>query len=453
MIESLIQIGWALAGFVFVIGLLVAIHEAGHYYAARFFNIKVLTFSIGFGKTALSKRLGETEYRLAWIPLGGFVKFVDERDESQVIDRKDLPRAFNRQALYKRFLVVLAGPLVNLIFAWFAFTLMYQSGINGFKPIFSFHSSADNQIYELVSIDSDSTSTWQQAYQSLLSGLVDRKESIEIHYVDDSNTAYSKLISIEALDINQPKQNWIRMVGLSPVKPDLQPIIDQVMSGSAAQKAGLKSQDLVLKINHLTIDNWIELVETVQSLPNQESVFTINRGGVILTLPVMIGAMQQADELKGKLGASLWVSPDSLKPYMNEVRYGFVDAAVKGVEHSLKLIDLTLTMLKRMLFGEVDLSHISGPVSIAEFSGKAMQSDWVGFLSFVGLISLSLGVLNLLPIPMLDGGHLAFYTLEAIKGTPVSDSVQLVAQKVGIFLLLTLTFIAIFNDVVRLTNG
>jgi len=467
---------WAILGFIIAMGVLVAIHEGGHFLVARLFNVKVLQFSLGFGKPFWKKQWGETEYRLAPFPLGGFVKFVDEREGS--VAPEDLPRAFNRQSVYKRFAIVLAGPAVNLLFAWLAFTTIYFIGITGLKPVFipiDSTAAVSNQYiqalkqqqlskkqlsvpWEITDISGQRVSTWPMAYQSLISALVNQDPviTVKVKPLDESLLnahALTLHLSTSTLDINQPKQNWLTLLGFKPFQPKLPAKVQSILPNSPASQLGLQKGDQIIELAGQQVNDWQTLVKVVQNHPNKKVKIAWLRAQQRMQDKIRLSSKQQSGKMVGSIGIAVQIDPAAIKPYQSKIRYPIVTAIEKGWEHNVQLIDMTLTLLKRMLLGEISVKNLSGPVSIAQYSGQAIQSGFVSFVSLLGLLSLSLGILNLLPIPVLDGGHLFFYTIEIIKGSPVESSIEALGQKIGLTLILALTFFAIFNDLVRVSNG
>lgn len=452
---------WSIIGFIIAMGLLVTIHEWGHYIVAKLFNIKVTHFSIGFGKPIYVKQKGETQFQIGSIPLGGYVKFADEREGN--VAQEDLARAFNRQNVYRRFAVVSAGPLVNLFFAWVAFSLIYFSGVTGLKPVFeevSQHSVLskslpnNHQAWQVESVNGKDVLDWKDVYHNVLQALVNNQQSIQVGLVSvDTQVTKTIFLPLSELDINTPKQKWLSVLGFKPKYPEMPAMIDQVLPNSPAERLGLEKGDLILKIDHLSVENWNQFVAYVQKHPNETVQLSFKRNDVVFQKDVQLDEKSFNGQKVGSLGASVFLDETLLSDYKVSVSYGVLESIQKGWTHSLALLDMTVNMIKRMVLGEVSIKNLSGPVSIAEFSGQALQNGWIAFLSLLGLLSLSLGILNLLPIPVLDGGHLFFYVIEMIKGTPVKESIELVAQKVGVVLILMLTFFALFNDVVRISNG
>ena len=458
---------WSIIGFVIVMGLIVTIHEWGHYQVAKWFNIKVTDFSIGFGKSLYEKQGRETCFKICLIPLGGYVKFADEREGP--VAASDLSRAFNRQSVYKRFAVVAAGPIINLIFAWFAFVLMYMVGISGFKPVFNeaIHSTPlasalpqsfaqNEQAWSVTKVDGEDVYNWQSVHQSLLKSLVDQQPTVDItiESVLGSEELFLSGVSITALDLNQPDQNWLTQLGFKPFQPLLQPVLGEIVKDASADRAGLRPEDVILSIDSVRIEYWQDLVKVVQANPNQTLPVVYQREGVSYTVPVTLESVELADQkVAGRMGVGVKQTPELMAPYITTYQLSFFEAVSQSYYRSVDLVQMSLSMLKSMLFGEVGLHNLSGPLSIAQFSGQAVQSGLVTFLSLLGLLSLSIGILNLLPIPVLDGGHLVYYLIEMVKGSPVSEQIIEVGQRIGIVLILGLTFVALFNDVLRISNG
>ncbi|WFE68346.1 RIP metalloprotease RseP [Thiomicrospira sp. R3] len=463
---------WSILGFAILIGVLVTIHEWGHYAVARLFKVKVLQFSVGFGKSVYSIKRGETEYRLGMIPLGGYVKFLDERVEPVADNEKH--RAFNQQSVYKRFAIVLAGPMVNLVFAWLVFAVIGMIGIHSAKPIFQTPqadtplahafsqaglplSEQSNQTWWLQKINNQSISSWQQVQQSVLQALVHDQKTIELEFSSFEN-GFDLLQSVELplnrLDINQLSTPWLSMLGFVPEGPRLEAILGQLTSGSPADIAGLQTGDKVVRLGEKSIEDWRALVEWVHQHPGQTVELVYQRNAASYSTQITLESIRLDNgDVIGRLGAAV-LAPDKLdERYMMTERYNLFSAIGYGWDQTVRLFNMTIAMFKKMLFGEVGLQHLSGPISIADFSGKALQTGLISFLSLMALLSLSLGILNLLPIPMLDGGHLMFYVYEMLRGKPVGERVEEVAYRIGLVMIAGLTILALSNDVIRITNG
>ncbi|MDX1353336.1 MAG: RIP metalloprotease RseP [Thiomicrorhabdus sp.] len=460
---------WSLIGFILVMGLIVTIHEWGHYQVARWFDIKVLKFSIGFGKPIYSRTGKETEFVIAQIPLGGYVKFADEREAP--VAPEDMHRAFNRQSVYKRFAVVAAGPLINLLFAWVVFALMYMVGTTGIKPIISgftagsplaevakpYHRDfATDQAWSISQVNGQDVSSWQMVHQQILQVLAkgDKRIDFRLSAVNSGHVIDLKEVALNDIDLNQPNQDWLKLLGFMPSKPIIPAVLGEVLQGGSAQKAGLLTGDKILSIDQKSIYSWQDFVKVVQAHPDQLVKIEFERDKAVFNQAIELSSsVLENGEKVGRMGVGVQVDEQVLAPYEITIQYGFIEALSQAYQRSVDLVSMSLVMLKRMVIGEVSTSNLSGPLSIAQFSGQAVQTGLVAFLSLLGLLSLSIGILNLLPIPVLDGGHLVFYLIEMIKGSPVSEQIMAVGQTLGLILLVGLTFLALFNDVIRISHG
>ncbi|MCK5697492.1 MAG: RIP metalloprotease RseP [Gammaproteobacteria bacterium] len=440
--------------FIFTIALLVAIHEYGHFWVARQLGVKVLRFSIGFG-TPLLKFRGKkdnTEFVLAAIPLGGYVKMLDEREGD--VAENELHRAFNRQSVYKRFAIVFAGPFVNFVFAIFAFWLIFMMGIQGVKPIMG-TLATDSMAWQsglrsgdkIVSVNNDDTPTLNAVYEELLGSFIEHKAAT-VQLADQRQVIFSFDQLKQSIEPSQLQ----KILGLSVQLPIEKVIISEVTTDSPASLAGIQSGDRIIAIEGQAINHWRDLVLAVIDKPKEKVLIEVLRDGNTLQLPITIGSAKKEGQIIGRIG----VRPQSVTPLPDSMfamhQYGFFTAFYKGIEKTWDLSVLTLKMLGRIVTGEASIKNISGPITIAEVAGQSVQMGIERFLRFLAIVSLSLGVINLLPIPMLDGGHLLFYCIEILKGSPVSDAVQEIGLKIGMILLLMLMSIALYNDFTRILN-
>ncbi|MBT4747535.1 MAG: RIP metalloprotease RseP [Candidatus Thioglobus sp.] len=439
----------ALLSFAITIGILVTIHEYGHYWVAKKFNVKILRFSVGFGKVIKSFQRGETEFTLCAIPLGGFVKMLDE-NEAQVAD-DEKHRAFNRQSVYKRFAIVAAGPIANFLLAIILYTFIFIAGVSGIKPIVEsvtesgFFDQAGLQAGdELLSINNIPTPSISEFSTQFIQA--DEDQPLVIQARSNHENLKTTTLNLTNDFLANPEQGLDRYLGFKFAMPRLPAIIDQVVPNSAASKAGLRSNDEVLSANAQKISTWQDFVVAIQVKPIKPIDLLIKRNGATLMLTLTPELYNNSP----KAGVSVVVPENYLKDWQVVLEKEPIEALISAGSKVYQLTVLNLKMIKKMIIGEASMDQISGPVSIANYAGKSAEVGLIPFLSFLALISIGLGLLNLLPIPLLDGGHLLFYVLEIIKGSPVSDSIQQIFAKFGLFVILSLTLVALYNDLIRL---
>ncbi len=438
--------------FIITLAVLIAVHEFGHFWVAKRCGVKVLKFSIGFGKP-LWKKTGRdgTEYILAAIPLGGFVKMLDER-EGDVSD-SERHRAFNTQPLSSRFAIVAAGPLANLLFAVLAYWLVFMMGISGVRSIVgdvipsSPAAEAGLQSNdEIIAINDEVTPTWLSVRKALAGLSVEGGEAELV--VMSSGVKQEKTLSIPKIDMSLDEPTSIlQTVGVKPVQIALKPVIDKVLAGGAAEKAGLKQGDTLLAANGVDVGSWQQWVEVIRSHPNKTLLVQIKRAGEIKDIVLT----PLDNDGQGQIGVSVDAKQTSIPQALkSELRFGLVTSLQKAVITTWQTSVLITKSLIGMLTGDVSTKNIGGPISIAQFAGSSAANGFSVFIGFLAVISISLGILNLLPIPVLDGGHLLFFIIEGIRGAPLSDQAQVQGQKVGLVILLSLMFLAFFNDLTRL---
>ena len=441
--------------FIISLGVLIAFHEFGHFWVARKLGVKVTRFSIGFGKPLwrYQKNQESTEYVVAAVPLGGYVKMVGEGDED--VRSEDLPYAFNRQALWVRSAIVLAGPVFNLLLAVLFFWIILVVGETGFKPILGqieagslAEQSAFKKGDQILSINGVETPTWGLALTRLLSQAIDN-ESIVIDVETLAGVRERKILFVPeevAMDpgILQEK------LGFVPWQPEFAPVISAVLKGSPAEQAGLLSGDLIVSTNGVEVKNWSQWVKLIQEKPNQLVHIVFQRDGVEMTVDVQLGVVESNGKQLGRVGASGRVPQEMVDRFSVNYRLGIWPALKQSIKKVGDFSVLTVKMMGRMLIGKASIDNLSGPITIAKYAGQSASMGLGHFLKFLAFISISLGVLNLMPIPMLDGGHLMYFIIEAIKGSPISDHAQAIGQQVGIVILLSLMGLAFFLDIERL---
>ena len=447
--------GLSLLWFLVAIGVLVTIHEFGHFWVARRLGVKVLRFSVGFGRPLWSRRFGrdQTEFMVATIPLGGYVKMLDEREAP--VAPHEQARAFNRKPVGTRMAVVVAGPLFNFLFAILAYWLMFVTGVPGIKPVVgeiqpaSIAASAGFQHGdEILSIDGRDVASWDLVLVQLLEAALDRRESaVEVESPEQGR----RLLVLDLRDAPEvlDKGGVLQNLGLSPWMLRLAPVIDRTLEGGAAAAAGLQPGDRVLSADGQVIEHWSEWVEYVRARPEQAIALRVQRGDTEVALRLVPEAVREGDATHGRIGAYVRV-PEGEHPLRVTVRHGPLESVPEALHKTWSMTTLTLRTLWAMLTGRASVENISGPISIAQYAGMSATIGLAYFLGFLAVVSISLGILNLLPIPILDGGHLMYYCIELFKGSPVSEATQALGQQVGILMLIGLMVLAFYNDLARL---
>lgn len=445
---------WNLLSFVVALGVLITVHEFGHFWVARKNGVLVKRFSIGFGKPLLSWRDRQgTEFVIAAIPLGGYVRMLDGRVDPVLPEFADL--AFEQKTVLQRMAIIAAGPAANFIFAIFALMLMYMIGVPSLRPVVaevkpgSIAAAAYVPNQQIVAVNGERVDDWQGVQLLLLEQL--GHDSVELTMADAPGAAESTVrLDLTRWQLNPETESVFGSLGIVPVqaKPTLE--IGHIQADSAAARSGLLLGDKFLVADGVALTDWTQLVQIIQNSPDKPINMLVERAGERLTLDVRPDSRQAADGFhQGHLGVAPKVVPVDAR-YIQELQYGPLQAVVIGVEKTWQLTRLTLSMIKKLLLGDVSVKHLSGPISIAEGAGSSAAMGLIAFLSFLALVSVNLGVANLLPLPILDGGHLMYLVVELIRGKPVSERAQEMGFKVGAFVLLMLMGIALLNDISRL---
>jgi len=448
--------------FLVTIGILVTVHEFGHYWVARRLGVKVLRFSVGFGKplwTRVSKDADRVEYVIAALPLGGYVKMLDEResDENSKIPEEELHRAFNRQVLWKRAAIVFAGPLANFLLAIAVYALTFVLGVDTFRPVVEVRKDTPAAVAgfqtgdTLTAINGEPVTSWDDLHMLLVEDYL-KSPRLEISVTTSEGNNVQRVLDLGDKPMFKDETDFLNKAGLGLWVRGIG--IAGVLEGSAAAQAGLQAGDKVLSVAGAAPQSVHSFIQIIQQHAEQSIALQIRRGDN----DVSINVTPQSKELDGKTVGSLGANVGA---YMTDAaraelaftqRYGVFDALWRGVVKTKQMSVVTLKLMGRMLTGEVALKNISGPVTIAQFAGATASIGLGAFLGFLAIVSISLGVLNLLPIPMLDGGHLMYYLVEWVKGSPVSAEVEAVGFRIGMALIGCLMVLALYNDFMRLMN-
>lgn len=451
----------SVAAFIAAIGILVTIHEYGHFWVARRMGVKVLRFSVGFGKPLWRKSAGadQTEYVLACIPLGGYVKMLDEREGA--VAEHELDRAFNRKSVWRRFAIVAAGPAFNFLFAIVAYFLIFMIGVNGIKPVIGevanpspAYNAGIKPQDTILAVNGIKTPSWEKARFTLLEESVSG-DPIVLTVEGADFYVEEKVIDTSQLNVLQQEQiDVIGELGLSAWRPDIPPVIDQVSVGGAAEAAGMMANDRILTVAGESVKNVQQWVERIRNSPGKSLQITVLRSGVRQALTITPDTRSEKGESYGFIGVVNRVEyPNDIRQKMMVIeRYGPIEALSQAVDKTWRMSWLTLKVLGKLVIGEASVKNLSGPITIAHYAGISASIGLDQFLVFLAIISISLGVLNLLPVPVLDGGHLLYYLVEMLKGSPVSEATELIGQKIGMVLLFGLMSIAIYNDLLRLAG-
>ncbi|MCF6434567.1 sigma E protease regulator RseP [Pseudoalteromonas sp. MMG022] len=445
---------WNLTSFIVALGILVTVHEYGHFWVARRAGVEVQRFSIGFGKPLCRwyDKQG-TEYVIAMIPLGGYVKMLDERVDDVPAEKRHL--AFNNKPVLSRIAVVSAGPIANFLFAIIVLAAMYMIGVQHAKPFVgdvqpnSIAAKANMQSGDhILTMAGKEVSSWQDVTFALMRHLGEKR--LEVKVQDAHQQIAIRTLDINGWKLDKQDEAPLNAVGIVPFRPALTLTLGHIADDSAAQQAGLQINDTLVALDGEPIEDWQAFVQRIQASANTSLMLSVSRDDRVVDLPVT------PQERIGPNGASqgfLGVIPLLEKwpdGYIETRHYGPWDSMVLGAEKTFELIRLSFDMIGNLITGQVSVKNLSGPVGIAVGAGNSVSYGIVAFLSFLALISVNLGVFNLLPLPVLDGGHLMYYIIELIRKKPVSEKTQELGFKVGALVLIALTCFALLNDVSRL---
>ncbi|TCT94457.1 MULTISPECIES: RIP metalloprotease RseP [Pseudomonas] len=446
---------YMIIGTLVALGVLVTFHEFGHFWVARRCGVKVLRFSVGFGTPLVRwhDRQG-TEFVIAAIPLGGYVKMLDEREGD--VPPALVGQSFNRKPVGQRIAIVAAGPVANFLLAIFFFWVLAMLGSQQIRPVIGTVENGSPAAaagltagQEIVSVDGKPTNGWSAVNLQLVRRLGE-SGTLNIGVRDEgSSTEQQRQVKLDQWLKGADEPDPIRSLGLQPWRPAIEPVLAEIDPKGPAGAAGLKTGDRLLGIGGQSVNEWQQVVDSVRARPGAQVVVRVERDGAPLDVPVTLGVKGEGEAAAGYLGAGVkggqW--PASM---LREVSYGPLEAVGEGLSRTWNMTVLTLGSLKKMLFGELSVKNLSGPITIAKVAGASAQSGVGDFLNFLAYLSISLGVLNLLPIPVLDGGHLLFYLVEWARGRPLSDRVQGWGVQIGISLVLGVMLLALINDLGRL---
>lgn len=446
---------WNLVFFLIALGILIAIHEFGHFWVARRCGVKVERFSIGFGKSIWS-RVGKdgTEYTLAMIPLGGYVKMLDERVDDVPDSLKD--QAFNNQPLWQRSAIVAAGPLANFLFAFVVYWFVMMLGTPTLKPIIG--EVTPNSIaaeagitpeMELTSVSGIRTLDWEAVNLQFISHIGEDEMTLTVKPDANANYTVEKILDLSSWKFDPDTQSALATLGMTPYRPQPTTTLALVVEGGAAQAAGFKIGDKIQAIDGKSIETWQQVVEDVRLHPSSPLTVEIQRNGMEQQL---ILTPNGRDENGQQVGYAGFASQSSTWPegYQFTLQYGPLAAIPAALDKTWQVVTLTVNIIKKLFTGDVSVKNLSGPISIAKGAGMTADFGLVYFLGFLALISVNLGIMNLFPLPVLDGGHLLFFGIEAVTRRPVSEKVLEIGYRFGTAILLLLMVVALFNDFTRL---
>ena len=478
----------SILAFIFALGILITFHEFGHYWVAKRCNVKILRFSVGFGKPiwrfdfkqpfwhlgfthnpwklqSLTKLLrqrefeqDETEFVLAALPLGGYVKMLDEREGT--VKEEELKFAFNRKSLGQRLAIVLAGPIFNFIFAILAYWLIYMIGISGLKPVIDEVEQGSIAMeagfvagQEIIAVDGAQSRTWSTVIERIVPNVVDGKR-ITVEVVNDTGSSNFIELDLSRISIDEMANGMLlTQLGITPWVPEYPAVLGEISPGGAADQAGLLPGDRITMANGIPMESWSDWVEIIRANPGEILEIELVREGLTMQARVTPAHFTlESGEVIGRIGAAFDTNFIPDENYYVRENYSVLPAVYKAMGRTIEMSIMTLQILGKMILGEASVKNLSGPITIAKYAGDTANLGIVAFLGFLAIVSVSLGVLNLLPVPLLDGGHVLFYLIEGIKGSPLSEPVQVMGQQIGLILLLCLMVLALYNDILRVIS-
>jgi regulator of sigma E protease len=448
-----------IAAFIVALGVLIVIHEYGHYLIARLCGVKVLRFSIGFGKALWMHRYGPdaTEWVIAAVPLGGYVKMLDEREGP--VAAEELHRAFNRKSVWQRIAIVVAGPIANFLLAIVIYWAVFLQGVQELKPVVAAPEpgtiAAESGITQgetILKINGEPVASWQDVRWQLLQLAVE-KQPVQIETLDAKQNLNFRTLDFTRFDLEHLEGDPLATLGLRFYRPEMPPVIGKIEPGTVSEAVGLRVGDRVISIDGRAMRFPDDVVSAVQASPGRPLHFRIGRGSSEFDAVLEPATVESNGKKIGRIGAALQTDPEVMKGLMTTVRYGPVSALSMALARTWETSAFSLKMLGKMVVGKISWKNLSGPVTIADYAGQSAQLGLGAFVAFLAMISISLGVLNLLPIPLLDGGHLLYYVVEILKGRPLSERAMELGQRLGLTVLLFLMVLALYNDINRQLTG
>ncbi len=452
-----------MVAFVVTLGILVTVHEYGHFQVAKWCGVKVIKFSVGFGKPLWSKKFGQdqTEFVIASVPLGGYVKMLgEEQYEDAASDlNNDMSRALNRQNVGKRMAIVLAGPLANLLLAIILYWALFMTGTVGIKPLVG--DSIENSPAAISKIEpgvliqkinGKEVATWQDVRWILLNETL-KEDQVEIQVVNAMGETHLHRLNLLKPPHDEAERDVLERIGLTIYQPSIQARIGEIVKGSAADFASLKSGDLILAVNNSKIVNWDAFVQYIKQHPKQPLELLIQRGSEKVILTAVPDAVNENGKIVGRIGAGVKIDQPEMDRYLVVKHFTIAEALTSSIKKTWETSIFSLKMLGNMLLGNISWKEMSGPVSIASYAGQSAGMGMKVFIGFLALVSISIGILNLLPIPILDGGHFMYYIVEFLTGKPVSETAVAIGQRIGFFILGWMMVLALYNDMNRLITG
>ncbi|HEY6772678.1 MAG TPA: RIP metalloprotease RseP [Oxalicibacterium sp.] len=440
--------------FAVVLGVLIIVHELGHYLVARWCNVKVLRFSVGMGKVVWSRRFGtdQTEWAVSMLPLGGYVKMLDARDGDLAdVSPQDMQREFTRQSVWKRIAIVAAGPIANFLLAILLFAGLYSHGIP--EPAAKLGAPSEQSIAwqaglrggeRVTAVNGEPVQAWGDLRWLMVQAVVDRKPA-RLDVVDTAGAQETAIIPVDSVPTEKLEGDFLADLGIDLARPPA--VLGRIVPDGPGMLAGLQQGDEILAVDNKPIRDGIAFVDAVRAAAGKTLQVRLLRRGQTLTLPVTPETLEQDGRTFGRIKVEV-----AMMPEMVTAGSGPLAALGKAVKKTWDTSAMTVKMVGKMIVGEVSWRNVTGPITIADYAGQTARIGWISYLSFIAFVSISLGVMNLLPIPVLDGGHLLYYAVEVLTGRPVSERFGEIAQRAGVGILMTLMLVAVFNDINRLVS-